>query len=72
MLNARDLHNNYPLELHGHHSDAIRDQKHVAADIYFQFAQVSVHFCNHNQLMPKLLCFCFELKHSSCDDGEGE
>jgi hypothetical protein len=56
MLNARDLHNNYPLELHGHHSDAIRDQKHVAADIYFQFAQVSVHFYNHNQPMPTNSC----------------
>ena len=45
MFKARDLFNNYLLELQGQHSDAIQEQKHVAADIYFQFAQVSSNTC---------------------------
>lgn len=40
MFKARDLFNNYLVELQGQHCDAIKEQKHVAADIYFEFAQV--------------------------------
>ncbi|KAG0601340.1 hypothetical protein M758_11G102800 [Ceratodon purpureus] len=39
MFKARDLFNNYLVELQGQHCDAIKEQKNVAADVYFQFAQ---------------------------------
>jgi hypothetical protein len=44
MFKARDLFNNYLMELQGQHCDAIKEQKHVAADIYFEFAQVLFHY----------------------------
>lgn len=40
MFKARDLFNNYLVELQGQHCDSINEQKHVAADIYFEFSQV--------------------------------
>nr|PNR30269.1 hypothetical protein PHYPA_026585 [Physcomitrium patens] len=51
MFKARDLFNNYLVELQGQHCDAIKEQKHVAADIYFQFA----HGCEANNDADKAI-----------------
>ncbi|XP_073386115.1 uncharacterized protein [Physcomitrium patens] len=49
MFKARDLFNNYLVELQGQHCDAIKEQKHVAADIYFQFAHVFFTYLSYTQ-----------------------
>jgi hypothetical protein len=44
MFGAKNIQNWLIREQHNQHTDAIREQRNVAADIYYHFAQVGIYF----------------------------